>query len=576
MAERKKNIVLISGTQMESTIQHLGGLIKKDYEVSYLFLGTKTGELPGIYPKSLKDDIITFIIKNKPIVIGVSIIDYEEKRICDLIRYMRSNKEIQKLSLKLIVGGAQVIEYPKRYLDKEGVDIVCYSRGWNFLEIIKGIDKKQLRDVKGIWIKNKKKMNLAPDLTVSIKNQPLPDYSLKNTYKIYNKRLVNAQNSGIMPSDHHQYPHKNSAVVVISEGCINNCEYCSIYQQDVRFKAYSSKRTKYSYRTPRDAVNVIKKFIKNNKKTEYVVFNDNDLAMLSIDDTEKLMKLYKKEIGLPFYCQCSPNTLKRGHIEAFVKGGLDMLEIGVQGSQKSNVASKYHRWTTDEMAFDFVRNTVPYLERRNKDGEVTRKGIKIGMDFINGNSAQNKESLMSTIDFIQKVTILIDAISKKTGSWNVAMHNLTLDEERDLAKEYAKVSKKISVGTPSESDYHNATIENFFKFKEFYLNILLGWLNGVNDQNHIGHLPRKLADFKKLIEKRDLNKLLLLVKKLEKGHRETLSLLIDEDVYKYLNSEEGKVVLLKIDSLLERDTVFSFHRKGRYDYDWAWAEKCIQ
>lgn len=581
----KKNIVLISGTQVESTIRHLGGLIKnthldEEYDVFYLCLGTKTNELPGKYPEDLKKDIINFLMEKKPLLIGVSIIDYEEKRILDL---MNDIKNIKEFSPKIVAGGAQVIEFPERYLNQECIDMICYSRGWNFPEIIKGVDKGNLDEVNGIWISGMEK-NPVPDLNVTIRGQPLPDYSLENTYRIYSGRLVNAANAGIRPIEHHQYTHKNTAVVVVSEGCINNCEYCNIHHQNLKFKKYCGARNyiKYDWREPKEAISVIKEFMSHNPNTEYVMFNDNDLAMISIDDTRKLMKLYRDEIGLPFYCQCSPNTITKDHIIEYANAGLDALEIGVQGSQKSNISAGYKRVLPDKMIFDFVRNVAPYLEQRDSNGNIVKDGVKIGMDFINGNALHEKDDLISTIRFIQQITDVVEEETLKKGSWNVVMHNLTLDEERELAKKNAEKFNEISVGEAGESDYHSVEAEDFFKFNEFYLNIVLELLSGVHDQVLVGKLPRKSSEFFDLVSKMNdvTSDMIKLLNEKSQEYEETINLLLDQKIYKFFNSEKGKEPIKKIYEFIQRNkntlVEFSFQYANRYDYDWEWARDQIQ
>ena len=158
------------------------------------------------------------------------------------------------------------------------------------------------------------------------------------------------------------------------------------------------------------------------------------------------------------------------------------------------------------------------------------------------------------------------------------MHNLTLDEERDLAKKNKEIFNDVSVGTFGASDYHNSSVEDFFKFKEFYLNIVLEWTNGLQDQINVGKLPRDINKFIRLLKKikEDPKEIVPKIINISKGHDNTLDLLTDPKIYKILNTKNGKEELIKINNLLDKNANYSFHRKDRYVYDWKWAKEQIQ
>lgn len=603
-SNEKKSVVLMTGTQMERPLRYLAGLIKEymksNYEVYILNLGTKAGvheQKDGGYPEQLKKEIMDFLIAKKPEVIGISMIDFGMDRIAGLINEISENTEIQKLETKILAGGPAAIEHPEKCINIKGVDVVCYAKGWHFTDIVEACSNDSLENIPGLMIKTGIKEDgsaeytktTPPNLRVYISDQPLPDESLENTYRIYEEHLVSAADSGgALPVEHHQVGHKHTGVLVTSEGCPNDCKFCSIpAQREAMLAEVSYNFKKVNFLEAPQAIALIKNFLNENPKTEYMLFNDNDFTARGEDKIQKFADLYKKEIGLPFYCQGSPNTIFDKHaienkkIKALIDAGMDTLDMGVQGSEKSNKSAGYDRGCTDEQVIGTARQLATYLEKRDANGVVVQDGLKAAFDFINGNEVHTKDDMLSTIELIKNITATINSETENRGSWNLAIHNLTLDPERELAREYQnrKKAEGISVGEVDDSDYHNATIEAFYKLTEPYLNIVLEWMGGLHNQVGSGRLPKRSTDFIELIsgvlsKNQKLNDLLL-SKKNEKP--ETIDLLMDSDVYEYLGNkiDQNAKEALKLISAKIPEIFYSYQRPNRYDFDYSWADKQI-
>ncbi len=620
VAERgKKSVVLMTGTQMERPLRHLSGLIREyandEYEVDILNLGTKAGvyeHKDGGYPAELRQEIIDFLVDKKPVVLGITMIDFGVERLSDLIRDIAENEEIKKIGTKIIAGGPFAIEHSERCIGIEGIDIVCYSKGWNFPDIVDACISGDPKTIPGLMLKTgvdedgkpQFVQTPPPNLRITFADQPLPDERHENTNRIYEGHLVNEEKSGgAIPVEHHQVPHEHTAVLIISEGCPNDCEFCSIPKQQqamaaqvMRFSKNPLEFTgesevlagaknnipKFKFLDARKAIDLVKNYLKENPKTEYVLFNDNDFTARSEQKIEEFCRLYKEEVGLPFYCQCSPNTASQRKINLLHEAGMDTFDTGVQGSQEANTHAGYERNCTDEQILDAARSVASHLEKRNEQGEVTEEGLKAAFDFINGNEIHTKEDMLSTIVLSGSLTRTIDKLTDGKGSWNLAIHNLTLDQDRDLAREYRKrkeATGDVSVGEVEDSDYHNATVEEFYKLGEPYLNIVLEWMGGLHDQVQSGRLPRKTENFATLIQEVLASEpdFAALIDKKKDEKPETVGFLTDEDVYAFLggkDNDRAKAILKKISEKIP-NIHYSYQRPNRYDYDYSWAEEQI-
>ncbi len=597
-AEKRKRVVLMSGTQMERSIRYLAGLVKEylkdDYEVDILNLGTKAGvyeQKDGGYPEELKKEILEFLLEKKPKMIGVSMIDFGVDRISELIKEISQNEDIQKNKTRIIAGGPFAIEHSERCLNIEGIDAVCYTKGWHFADIVEACTNDELQNIPGLMIKTGSNgdgraeytKTPPPNLRITLSEQPLPDESLENTYRIYSGHLVNAAESGgAIPVEHHQLPHKHTGVLVTSEGCVNNCKFCSIpAQRNAMENQVDYKWKKVNFLEAEKAIALIENYIQENPNTQYILFNDNDFTARSVKMVEEFAKLYKEKIDLPFYCQCSPNTASEEKIKLLSDAGMDTFDAGVQGSRQANDAAGYGRVCADEEVLAVAKNLSPHLEKRNESGDVIDEGAKAAFDFINGNEIHTKEDMLSTIGLIKDITKTIALETSNQGSWNLAVHNLTLDADRELAREYKKIkmASGVSVGEVEDSDYHNATVEAFYKLKEPYLNIVLEWMGGLHDQAHSGRLPKHTNDFidsikDVLVDDSVLSEIITRKKDLL---TETIDLLTDSEVYEYLgnkSSNQSRGILKNINAKIP-EINYSYHRLDRYDFDYSWAESQI-
>lgn len=620
---KKERVALITGTQMERPLRYLAGLIEEyvgdEYEVDIINLGTPEGvyeHQAGGYPEELVSDVLDFIKQKKPAVVGITMIDYGVERLSTVIRRISEDVEIQGNGTKIVAGGPFAIEHAERCIQIPGIDVVCYATGWNFANIVEASKNGDLEGVPGLMIKKgvdedgifKYKTTPPPNLRISISDQPLPDESYTNTYRIHKGYLVNASESGgAIPVKHHQFGHKHTGILVTSEGCPNECQFCSVprMQQAIRESAqqYAKKdaednpgsksvfltdrgslKTEYTmqkvrFLDPARAIEVIQNYLEHNPKTEYILFNDNDFAARPTKKLQEFCELYKAQIGLPFYCQCSPNMLQDPEkIAALRNAGMDTLDIGVQGSEEANRYAEYNRNISDADVLNVAKYVAPFLEKRDAEGKVTAEGVKFVCDFINGNEIHTKADMLSTLNLVKKITQEIENNTEGTGSWNLAIHNLTLDADVKLAELYKERQSKegMSVGEVESADYHNATIEAFYKLKEPYMNILLQWMAGVHDQTRIGQLQRKTEGFLVLVKdilEEDLS-LRQIIEDQAPMHAETADLLSSDDVYNYLsdqNNDKGKEILKRIHSKLG-EVQYSYQEPDRYEYDESWAD----
>lgn len=500
-------VILLTGSQIETTLCFLDGIIRHHlpgFGTSRVVLGTLAEVYPHTYPPEVEHQLFNLFRHEQPNFVFVSLVEFGLTRLLRLLEHLR-----KEFSFFCIAGGPYAIEYPNDCANTGLFDVVNYSHGLHSWRIID--HSGALSDVpnimyrssaaQGAWVRN------PPSATAfSMDDMPSPYWGLDNLHLLVNPSwwektasdtsvIVSMKDSGGgYPVEHHQWPARHSGVVVLSTGCpVNTCDFCSISRmydkEKLLFKEeFPNKRhalRKVSWWSPERAISLLENYVSCRPNTRYFVFNDNDFASIPKESVEQFFASYKNRVGLPFYCQSSPHlTLAKGasFVATMVDAGLHTYCMGVESDECSN-KSMYSRRGANKLIFDAVSLFEPYMQAGK---------VHLALDFINGNAAETREDLLSTINMIRDLPL----------PWDLAIHNLTLNEDTPLAQrikvaeaETAKSESHAPLHDIYLSDYHHANLPLFLAMKECWLNLVLQWLGGRHDKDHAGCFLRSFDAF---------------------------------------------------------------------------------
>lgn len=265
----------------------------------------------------------------------------------------------------VISGSYHPTALPRETINTEGIDIICVGEGeYPMLELANRLaGGNRFDDIKSLWVKDGKEviMNPVRPLIEDIDTLPLPDFELFD--------FKNFQASKI-----------KTAIVILSRGCPYSCTYCS----NKKFRDVYPNKNRYSrFHSPEYSIEYLKKLRTVYPEVEYLNFRD-DILPWKENWLEKFVKMYKKDINLPFMCNYRANYVSDEIIRMLKSAGCYQIFFGVESGN------------------DYIRNEI--LKRHMKRGEIInafeacrKEGIRTVAYNMVGIPFEDKKKVLDTI-----------------------------------------------------------------------------------------------------------------------------------------------------------------------------------
>ena len=326
-------------------------------------------------PSPREEEMFVDTIKQlNPKIVGISVLSpYIEiaKRLTHLIK---------KNSSALVVwGGVGPTISPDVHIKE--TDAICVGEGERaFTELTEALrDGKDYKKIKNLWINDGTKVLKNPmgPLVQDLDSLPFSEYGGENMYFIESNKLFKED------------PEFNDGNLWIqsSRGCPYSCSFCVENTLHDLYKGLG----KFVRRRSVDSIikEIRWNLDKPNNKKDYVIFVDE---VFGSNPTwiDEFGPRYKKEVGLPFFAEYHPKTLKVRVLKKLVEAGVDVINFGIQTGS------------------DYIRNEI--YERPGTNAEVTpivnlltEYGVNIKYDLILDNDFETEETLKECITLLMKL-----------------------------------------------------------------------------------------------------------------------------------------------------------------------------
>ncbi len=266
-----------------------------------------------MYKKENKK-LLKFIKDKDPDCIAFSLMTGQHNNAVKISSFIKKNI---KKPILTIFGGHHCTFKPE-IINNDSVDIVVRGEGEGALfDIMNAIDNRtDMSGIDNVWIKqgsNVIKNKLRP-LIDNLDDLPFPDRSIFDNY-YYFRSMTNR-------------------LVMASRGCPFSCAMCFNKQYRQLYKEKGSVKNCVRMRSVENVISEIKHIKKEYPKTKLIKFIDDNLTL----DQKWLfnfLKIYRKEIGIPFTCLARPDIKNEEIIKVLAESGCVGVELGIEtGNEK--------------------------------------------------------------------------------------------------------------------------------------------------------------------------------------------------------------------------------------------------
>ncbi|MFH1249410.1 MAG: radical SAM protein [archaeon] len=268
----------------------------------------KSGHKVDLFIASEEKNLIEQLKKIQPDLIGFSVIAGLERKEIDLAKKIK--KEVKSL---IIFGGPYVTFYPDEVINKDYVDIICLGEGEGAItELLNRLEKgEEIINIKNLWIKNNNKIfkNEIRNLIEDLDKLPIPDRTIYYKYEFLKNQL--------------------SKDFVFFRGCPYNCSFC--FNSEF-MKFYYGKGKYVRKKSVKKVIEEIK-YVKEKFGLSSLMIYD-DLFILDKKWLKNFLRIYKKEINLPFNCEVRADLIDEDIVKHLKEANCVTIALGVESGNE--------------------------------------------------------------------------------------------------------------------------------------------------------------------------------------------------------------------------------------------------
>lgn len=368
------NIILYDHAHETFAIQFLAATLRRDGHAATVYfdcslctdLDQRLFHVPFF---SLSEAAVAeAILAESPDLVGFSLLTAMRQRISGIIRCLKARRP----ELIIVVGGPHATLLPASVLQDDAVDFVCVGDAdLSFPALLRHLQDKppgrirELPDTElpGIATRSNGHLRLrglGPVLE-SLDNTPFP---FKEPYYRKNPAL------------------RSLYTTTASRGCRFACTYCNSNNLRQRYQAAGQQ---YFRVCSVDRLMRELRFARDTYRPRQVMFLDSlfapDPAWL-----REFAAAYRRDIGLPFYCETNPAIHTPESVDLLADAGCTLLQFGLQSTVEEVRRSTLHRYETN----DRVRALISRARERR---------IFVLIDHIACLPGETRADLEAAVDF---------------------------------------------------------------------------------------------------------------------------------------------------------------------------------
>ena len=310
-------------TNLDNAWREKLGIVKK---VEIDFLHTIKSE------KAIEDALVKLLKGYSPDLILFSIVEQNLAYATQIMRVIKEN-----YGGIIAAGGVTPTAIPDIIIKNPYVDIVCLGEGEEVaVELANTIGAGQSFDyIKNLWVKKANGAIIQNPMRPFIDMDKLP-----------------IQDVGIFDDRHLAKPFDGRIVrttgVEMSRGCPNKCHFCANERAQQMLASCGTYHREKSIEKSVEEMRVLK----DEFKLDMMFFNDENFLMMSEKRFNDFYKMYKKEVGIPFYIQTRVETVTDYKAKKLKELDCATVGMGVESGSEKLRKTVLNRYMTNQQIID--------------------------------------------------------------------------------------------------------------------------------------------------------------------------------------------------------------------------------
>lgn len=241
-----------------------------------------------------------------------------------------------------LCGGYHATLAPEEVIRAEGLDALCIGEGeYPLLDLCNRLDRgEDIYSVESLWFQRSEQVirNPVRPYPEDLDLLPIPDFELFDFKHFLSSRI-------------------QTALVMLSRGCVYNCTYCANPQLR---EIYPNKSNYARFKSPARSVEYLKCILNRYPFIQYFNFMDSILPLKRKWFME-FIDLYRKEIDLPFNCRLRSDLLDEEIVAKLKEGKCYLAHLGIESGDEE-IRSKY---LCRKMSDQQIINSFGWLQKYN-------------------------------------------------------------------------------------------------------------------------------------------------------------------------------------------------------------------
>lgn len=273
----------------------------------------------------------------------------------------------QRLGVPILVGGHHAQALPDWILQNPNIDMACIGEGEiALLELCRRMEAgEDITTIPTLWVKQNgivHRNEMGP-LENELDKFPFPEKQLWWEYGCFRDNLE----------------------IFTGRGCPFKCTFCNIHYQREIFAG------KGDFLRKRSIPNVMAEFKQNLARydVKFVSVHDDNFTT-NPHWVEEFCEVYRKEVGLPWYCFGYPTTIKPKLLKAMKAANCATIFMGVDSGDPEIRRNYMERPMSDELIYRSAQL-------------VKDAGIGLQISCIYGNPGETPEQMFKTLQMVDKI-----------------------------------------------------------------------------------------------------------------------------------------------------------------------------